>query len=118
MKASTPPIVPWRTLASRFQHADLLLGNGFSISVDDRFNYDSLFADFLSTLDETARIRIDSLGSTNFEFLLQSLTRARWVNEKFEIDAEPLHQAIRLIRNGLIQAVERVHPRYHEMDRQ
>jgi hypothetical protein len=106
----------WTEIADRFRGCDLLLGNGFSRRFTDRFGYSSLFEEFLATIREPRHASFQALGSTNFEFLLEALDEAVRVNAAFSLDTDVLRTAREELRNGLIAAIQHVHPRRDELD--
>ena len=76
-------ILDWSALARRFEKAELILGNGFSINITPRLRYDSLFDKFLTECGDTDRQRFSSFNTTNFEIILEKLSNAREVNKIF-----------------------------------
>src|SRR5687768_11341895 len=58
----------------------LLLGNGFSIACDPRFNYGSLY-EFAKDNGLSSRVLgvFDRLGTNNFEGVMRLLEDANWV---------------------------------------
>ena len=63
-------ILNWSALTGNFNMADLLLGNGFSVNITSRLDYNSLFDEFLKRgSSKEARI-FESFGTNNFELIL------------------------------------------------
>jgi len=106
----------WTDLATDFAGSDLLLGNGFSVSISNVFTYDSLFAAFYAKCAADERSRLDSFRTTNFEFILEDLGTAERVNRIFEVKTEPIGEFGNLVREGLITTIEDNHPRADEID--
>ncbi len=106
-----PHLVAWHEIEPQGWRS-LLLGNGFSINVWERFAYKSLFdvatsGEVEPALDATL---FDKLGTKNFEDVLRALYHARIVDEQLN---SPQHQAIETIysrtKNSLAAAVNLAH---------
>ena len=109
-------ILNWSALAGNFNMADLLLGNGFSVNITSRLDYNSLFDEFLKRgSSKEARI-FESFGTNNFELILEKLLNAKDVNEIFKIDTSGIEDSIECLKVGLIKTIEAVHPRWAEAD--
>ena len=111
-------ILDWLALANRFRRSDLLLGNGFSISLTPRLDYRSLFNKFLANCSTKNRRIFKSFDTTNFEFILERLSNAKDVNRIFKIRAGEIEDAIDHLKDGLIKTIQDVHPRWTETDQQ
>lgn len=107
-------ILNWGELAERFKGADILLGNGFSINITPRLRYDSIFDAFLTKCQPKRKRIFRSFGTTNFEIILQKLSGARDVNRVFRIKTSEIEDSIEDLKDGLIKAIEAVHPRWAE----
>jgi hypothetical protein len=107
----TPEIRNWDEIAADFAGADLLAGNGLSQLVWPAFGYGSLFDQFVATLAPGEQASLRAFGSSNFEFILETLGRGVLAMSAFGLDATPLTKATSLVREGLIRAVESTHPR-------
>lgn len=104
----------WPQLARHYEGADILLGNGFSINLSNRFRYDALFETFLSGCSAAGRARFSDFRTTNFEAILRDLGTARSVNKRFSLRYHVLTQAMRSLRAGLVSAMHSRHPRVGE----
>jgi hypothetical protein len=59
----------------------VLLGNGFSISCDPVFKYQSLYEYAVNAgLSDTAKKVFEKLGTNNFEGVMRLLDDAHWVS--------------------------------------
>jgi Domain of unknown function (DUF4917) len=109
---ATPPLngslEAWPDLASRFDKAALLCGNGLSINVWPAFAYGSLFDQAHDgwLTDEDLALFGDS---ENFERVLSDLNTAIRVNETLAIPVERIFARYRSIQRGLGHAVRAVH---------
>lgn len=111
-------ILDWSVLGDQFTGSDLLLGNGFSLSITPRLHYKSLFDVFLTKRTPESRRIFKSFRTTNFEFILEKLSNAKEVNEIFRIGTAEIEDAINCLKDGLIETIEAVHPRWAETDQQ
>lgn len=86
----------------------LLLGNGLSINVWQRFDYGSLFEHAcLGGLG--ARDQALFADTPNFETVLADLNTAIRVNEALGIDPQPIYERYRSIQHALGRAIREVH---------
>lgn len=110
-------IVPWPDISREFREADLLLGNGFSLMLNELFRYDSLFERFLSNCSQPEADAFRRFGSANFEYILESLQTALRVDEIFGINNQPISDAANRLKEGLIATVSQNHPRSSDLNR-
>lgn len=94
--------VPWESL---------LLGNGLSINVSPRFDYESLYAeaDFKGGLSAEDRSIFEVVDSRNFEVALAKLRDAIVLAEALELDPNPYKRHFRSIQTALGQTIRKVH---------
>ena len=111
-------IQTWSAIAAGFREADLLLGNGFSVSITPRLDYRSLFDRFLGECSIESRNIFTRFETSNFELILQKLSDARDVDRIFGIRAERIEDAADELKDGLIRTIQGVHPRWTETDEQ
>lgn len=104
----------WEDIQEQYEGAGLLIGNGASRSVWDRFAYDSLYevalapdlARHLSPVDQAI---FDSLDTRNFEVVLSALRSARVIGEALSHDVSSVNECYDNVKNALIEAVRQVH---------
>lgn len=107
--------VHWSTLASDFGGGIILVGNGASRAVWDRFGYDSLWTtardEIDDPLDDRDKELFRTLGTRNFERVLAALSLSRKVTTTLglPVAAGKLEQRYNHIQSALAQAVHRVH---------
>jgi len=89
----------------------LLLGNGFSINISPRFEYESLFAeaDFKGGLSAEDRAIFEVFDSRNFEVALAKLRDAIVLAEALELDPDSYKDHFRSIQTALGQTIRKVH---------
>lgn len=111
-------VLGWSSLAKDFIGADLLLGNGFSRNISDRFRYNSLFGKFLSSCSGKDQHTFRAFGTTNFELILEELSNATRVNKIFDIKAPKIEEATQILKDGLIETIRAIHPPASETDKE
>lgn len=104
-------VLQWTEIAEHYTDA-LLLGNGASIAVDNRFSYKSLYqaaseAGFLSEQVQQVFARFEN--STDFEYVLRKLWQAKQVNQALDIESDVVDMAYQQVRTALIQTVRTTH---------
>ena len=106
----------WNEIKNNVTNSNLLLGNGFSINLHDKFIYDSLFKKFISSLEDYQKKIFESFMTTNFEIILHDLQTSQKINELFEIENTKIVEAIEVLKAGLIRTVKENHPKKSEID--
>lgn len=91
----------------------LLLGNGFSISCDPVFQYESLFEKAVeSGLSTRAQAVFERLGSNNFEGAMRLLDDTHWVARQYglvEGDESEILEDVEHLKDALIRAISDSH---------
>lgn len=92
----------------------ILVGNGASIAVWDRFRYASLYQAALSTemsgpLTDQDQALFDAMGTQNFEAVLSALLTSKIVSGALHLDTRLIGERYESIRQALIEAVISVH---------
>ena len=100
----------------------LLIGNGFSRNLWERFGYDSLFRLACqgngAALGAADRSLFKQLKTTNFESVLSALATSKAVSEALDRPIDFIAERETSIRQALIEAVYSVHvPRAHVTER-
>ena len=96
----------------------LILGNGASISVNDCFYYDSLYARVCKNgmLGPNSMELFKVLETTDFELVLNKLRQASIINKALNVDNNNI--ALKMydnIRNALINAVKETHVKFNDV---
>jgi hypothetical protein len=107
-------LTSWDELHQSHDWSGLLLGNGFSRNICDRFAYSSLFetARSESVTPKLAKEDLDlfeRFGTHNFEMILSALSTAISVTHALQKDTQFLRERYESIRLALIAAVHHVH---------
>lgn len=122
----------WQDISDKFK-GTLVLGNGASVAVHDKFYYSSLKEEarergFLSapgdkdTPDANAAGLVDAAGvfelleTDDFEVVLNLLWHGRYVNERLSIDEQNTEVAYELVRDALIKTVQAVHCERYQIE--
>jgi hypothetical protein len=108
-------ILKWANLQEENWDA-LLLGNGASIAIDDRFRYPSLYEKAYPKEEKsTERKLFEKLGTSDFERVLLACRHAELVNGILEKDTYEIDKFSNKIKNSLIRAVHEVHPEHNNV---
>jgi hypothetical protein len=94
----------------------LLLGNGASIAIDDRFKYQSLYEKAYPK-EEQGRERklFEKLGTSDFERVLLACRHAELVNDIHGKSTTEVKKISSNIKRALIGAVHEVHPEHNNV---
>lgn len=112
----------WDALSDlRATHPVILLGNGASRAVWDRFDYSSLY-DLACKAERPHHLTVEDRAffremedTKNFELVLSSLAIARKVNETLCQSADLIIERYNSIRMSLIQAVRDIHVPFQDV---
>jgi len=104
----------WNDLKDYDDWSGLLIGNGASIAVWDKFRYASIYEmaksdEINDPLSEADIHLFETLRTTNFEQILSSLSTTKIINNALGIDTQIVENRYNSIKTGLIQAVKAVH---------
>lgn len=92
----------------------VVLGNGASIAVDERFSYSSLLdaAWAAQLISEPSKQIFDYLQTEDFELVLRMLTHASKINEVLGVQNPVVSTAYEGIRQALVEVVRKSHVAY------
>lgn len=112
-------IYNWQDIAGHFS-SSIVLGNGSSIAVDNRFAYGSLIqhARGAGLLTDDIHRLFAFFDTNDFELVLRLVWQASNVNRSLNIPDDRTHAAYLRVRECLIQAVRNVHPEHYEIANQ
>lgn len=110
-------IYPWSDISDQFSD-NLLLGNGASIAVDERFKYSSLKEHAIDNglVTEDVQSLFDFFRTDDFELVLRIVWQSTNVNAALHIEDNKTEQAYRHVRDCLIDSVRDIHPEYGEVE--
>ncbi len=105
---------PWPDIEGQQEWSGLLVGNGASRAVWDRFDYGSLYskamsADVQHPLNAADQAIFNALGTENFEATMAGLRLSRDVCAALGIPAPQINQRYAAIQTALIEAIHAVH---------
>lgn len=112
-----PKILNWKSIESQFDDT-IIIGNGASIAVYDKFNYQSLkqYADENEKFsDDIARL-FEKFSTDDFESILKILFIAKDVNSILEISDDKTKRLYQETRNSLIETIKEIHPEYNTIE--
>lgn len=110
-------IYEWGDISGNYRAGSLLLGNGASMSIDERFGYTSLidYARENGLLTQDVQQLFNFFNTSDFELVLRLVWQASNVNRSLLIPDERTHVAYVRVRECLIASVRNVHPEYQEI---
>lgn len=106
-------ILSWQEVRQTLQPSStILLGNGASMAVNQRFGYHSLleYANRNNLLEQDVHSLFDFFGTSDFELILRIVWQANNVNISLEIPDERTRNAYIAVRESLIASVRAIHP--------
>ena len=111
-------IADWEDIKSDFAGGSLIVGNGASIALSEKFGYDSLYraAVELGHIAEQVQKIFDSFDVNDFELVLRRLWQAKLVNSALEIEHGKVEESYQKVRAALIATVRDVHVCYYEAE--
>lgn len=104
-------LTPWNQIRDEFNDT-LILGNGASIAIWDKLKYNSLFDASQNErfLDDEALDIFLHFNTKDFEFILQSLSRAAAINKFLNIVESKTEDKYKQVKDALIHTIKSVHP--------
>ncbi|MDO6739473.1 DUF4917 family protein [Wenyingzhuangia sp. 2_MG-2023] len=100
----------WDWIKVQFPDCPLLLGNGFSLNFSSRLLYRNLYEKYIENCPEDAKKLFKEFKSTNFEIILEHLESTERVCSALEIEQQRISKNKDLIKQGLIDSINRIHP--------
>ena len=104
----------WENVAEQIERPAILIGNGASCAIWDRFRYQSLYEracqeDLEHYLSVHDRALFANLNTTNFEAVLGALATTKLVNRALGIQSDLIEERYQSIQASLASAVRAVH---------
>jgi len=112
-------IYDWSQISNEFSDS-IILGNGASISINDSFSYSSLKQHAIENglLTQDVNSLFTFFNTNDFELVLRLVWQANKVNSALNIPDQRTRIAYEHVRDCLIQAVQSIHPEYHQVENQ
>lgn len=106
-------ILEWAEISGCFEQGGLILGNGASRAVDDKFRYTNLYdhAKAKNLISDEIDEVFKYFQTDDFEFVLHMLWHAYNVNKALKIKDTRIVDEYEKVRSGLIQTVTAIHDR-------
>lgn len=111
-------IKDWNDIKHLFINSILILGNGSSIAVSDKFSYHSLkeYAKQKGFMSNDVKNLFTFYNDTDdFEFILRLVWQATNVNKALNIRDDKTQKIYEDVRNCLIKTIQDIHPKYDEV---
>lgn len=107
----------WTDIAGEFKDGAIILGNGASIAVDKKFQYDSLLEEARkqNVIGENAEKIFKHLHTDDFEYVLQMLWHTNRINEALCVPEKKTEDAYKELRKALAETVRHVHIPYQDV---
>jgi hypothetical protein len=106
----------WDWIKEQFTECPLLLGNGFSLNFSSRLLYRNLYEKYIENCPEDVKKLFKEFKSTNFEIILEHLESTERVCNALGIDHKRISKNKELIKQGLIDSINRIHPTPDEIE--
>jgi hypothetical protein len=100
-------LLEWEDVKGRYEHSGLLIGNGASLAVWNRFGYGSLYEK--APLDSADKAVFAAAETTNFELVLDTLRLGEVACKAVGHHSEDVRDRYLSVRGALFEAVRRVH---------
>lgn len=111
-------ILNWQELSQTIRPSStIILGNGASMAIDQRFGYHSLleYANHNNLLTQDVHSLFDFFETSDFELILRIVWQANNVNTSLRIPDERTRNAYIDVRESLIASVRDIHPEYDDV---
>jgi hypothetical protein len=105
----------WRDIACDPQWATLVVGNGLSINVWDKFGYASLYDAAANGFAAPVRAVFTRLGTQNFEEALAGLSLTRTLTDAVGEPVNWVDPIYNQVRDGLFDSVGQIHVPWRAM---
>lgn len=105
----------WGEIKNEFKKSTLLIGNGASIALDNRFSYKSLksHAEKNNEFDEDVVELFKAFQTDDFELILRLVWHAAIINKKLYVSDQKTREAYKNVRRALINTVRNIHSTYY-----
>lgn len=103
-------VFDFEAFQNSFDVSDILIGNGFSINLCGRLNYDSLCNLFNQSASKEIIEIFKGFNTTNFEIVLEALSNTEKVGNILKRDMKVVRDLKSQLKNGLISTIQATHP--------
>jgi len=112
-----PKILNWKSIESQFDDT-IIIGNGGSIAICNKFNYKSLkqYAENNKIFSEKIIKLFDKFDTDDFESILRTLFIAKDINRILEILDDKTYKLYQELRTNLIETIRQIHPEYSDIE--
>lgn len=111
------PIKEWAEIKDDYENGNLIIGNGASVALHQKFRFDSLKeeAEKLKLFNEDISKLFIEFDTCDFELILRLVWHAKLVNKHLGIIDAKIDSAYENIKNALIEVVKEVHCEHAEI---
>lgn len=111
------PIKEWAEIKDDYGNGNLIIGNGASVALHQKFRFDSLKeeAEKLKLFNEDISKLFIEFDTCDFELILRLVWHAKLVNKHLGIIDPKIDSAYKNIKNALIEVVKEVHCEHAEI---
>ena len=111
------PIKEWAEIKDDYENGNLIIGNGASVALHQKFRFDSLKeeAEKLKLFNEDISKLFIEFDTCDFELILRLVWHAKLVNKHLGIIDPKIDSAYKNIKNALIEVVKEVHCEHAEI---
>lgn len=100
----------WEQIKKDYDNCPLLLGNGFSLNFSARLLYSNLYENYIQDCPDEITSLFEEFDSYNFEIILEHLESTERVCKALGIPQKQITRNKDLIKEGLIDSINRIHP--------
>lgn len=100
----------WEQIKKDYDNCPLLLGNGFSLNFSARLLYSNLYENYIQDCPDEITSLFEEFDSYNFEIILEHLESTERVCKALGIPQKRITRNKDLIKEGLIDSINRIHP--------
>ncbi|WP_286832748.1 MULTISPECIES: DUF4917 family protein [Acinetobacter] len=111
------PIKEWAEIKDDYENGNLIIGNGASVALHQKFRFDSLKeeAEKLKLFNEDISKLFIEFDTCDFELILRLVWHAKLVNKHLGIIDPKIDSAYKNIKNALLEVVKEVHCEHAEI---
>lgn len=108
----------WNEIKIDYPNTSLLLGNGFSLMFDQKFDYNSLYDKSKSSFSEELNVVFEEFETKNFEKILRYLELTKKVNRISKIEYSKIDKMIIELKEGKWKSIFESHPKPNEVNKE
>lgn len=100
----------WNDIAEEFKDGSIVLGNGASRAISEKFDYSNLYCEAKKNGFIGLETKIfEYFGTNNFEYILRMLWDSLHINHALRNENKLISEAYINVRNSLLKSVKEIH---------